>query len=811
MGRTALKAIQAAAGSAGGADFYPYTIDNSARFAGSETLYRAQSTPTNNKKWTFSCWYKYTGPTSSWLGILGAGSSGSDYTNFYLNSNHFLLNHVSYGQMDNTAYYRDSSAWYHVVVAFDSTQASASNRQKIYVNGVLEAQTYSYGAWPLNFNTDINQSGYTLYIGRSGETASYSKQYLAECVFIDGQQLPPSDFAETKNGVWIPKEITGLTFGNNGFYLKFDNSGALGTDSSGNGNNFTVSGLTASDQMLDTPTLNYPTLQFNFSTSATTYSEGNLVAQQDSAAGKHTRASFALPTTGKWYWEVQFIDARSFDPPTTAFGIGVSDDDGIGDYGYTKGAIFGSVPASTTLYAYQDGAYTSGNNITLSNAVVDGDWFGIAYDADTRKVWLWSQRDNAWLASGNPSAGTNPWKTLTALSAGQDYFPILMTQTNDSGRWSKFGVNFGQQSFVGTAPTDFLQLNATNLPEPAIGPNSTTKTSEVFDVVLYTGNGTAIGSGGKTVSDYNFQPDMVWIKDRNSSSQGPIFTVTRGPTNYVYVDGGEPETTDTESLTSFTSTGFTLGSNSKVNASGNNFFSCAWKGGTESSNTDGSITSNVSVNTDTGISIMEWTGTGVAGTIGHGLGVVPDFVDYKRIPSAASGHLTWLSSDPTSMLYLSYTDATASGRYTQYMNAQPTTSTIPVTTNYSVNDSGVLFQAMCFAEKENFSKITKYTSNASTDGPFIYCGFLPKWVLIKSRDLNSTNWLLLDVERDTYNVADHTWLISQVGQAESTANDFIDILSNGVKVRSTNSQINSSGSYYLIAFAENPFKYSNAR
>ena len=303
MSNELITALQSAAGNAG--SFYPYPVDNSVRFAGSETLYRAQTTPTNNKKWTFSCWFKYIGPSSSWKGIIGAGTSGSDYTNFYMNGNHWLLNHVSYGQMDNTAFYRDPSAWYHVVVAFDSTQASAGDRQKIWVNGVKEAQPYSYGSWPQNFNTNINKSGYTLYIGRSGESASYSTQYLAECVFIDGQQLDPTNFAETRNGVWVPKEITGLTFGNNGFYLDFADSSNFGNDVSGNNNDFTSSGLTSREHMPDTPTNNFSTLNPLDISNSTTLRYGNL----DHAGGQlytiwRSSAGTHAVSSGKWYAEV---------------------------------------------------------------------------------------------------------------------------------------------------------------------------------------------------------------------------------------------------------------------------------------------------------------------------------------------------------------------------------------------------------------------------------------------------------------------------------------------------------------------------
>ena len=827
--------IQAAAG-VGGGDFYPYTVDNSILLeplsSGSPRLDRTISSGSQTT-FTWSFWVKPPVVVPSGTvntGQLGVNGGAVDTALRMTNSANgtypnllwpYAYNGGYIGQDRTVSVFRDASAWYHVVWVVDTTNGTEADRSIIYVNGVRQSVTQDY-AWTLNGNTGAGTSGNNMYITSYG--------YMAEVVFLDGTAASPTDFGEEKNGVWIPKDPSGLTFGTNGFWLDFADSADLGNDVSGNGNDFTSSGLTSSDQMTDTPTNNFVTLNPIFNhlsrSKKLTLAEGNLKTSGNTSESTGYLSRWATKyfdtsdDTG-YYFEVYIRSRSYYASANNTWGFENVDASGINLIG-NSGTGVGLLDVDTTKSQIRENSSVTFDNLTpiaTGNVVL-----GFAIKGN--KVWM--HIGGTWINSGNPAAGTGQ---VATLSGGLYRFGITGYGGSASNSYtSTSDINFGQNgSFNGqvtaggnadengygdfyySVPSNFYSVCTANFPEPAIGPNSTTTTSEVFDVVLYTGNGTAIGSGGKTISDYNFQPDMVWIKDRSSSTHGPMFTVTRGPTKYVNVDGGEYEVTSTESLTSFTSTGFTLGNSSNVNASGNSYFSCAWKGGTEVSNTDGSITSNVSANTDTGISIMEWTGTGTAGTIGHGLGVVPNFIDYKRLTSPDCGHLTWLSSDPTTMLYLSYTDAKYGGRYTAYMNAQPTTSTIPVTTDGCVNGSGWLYQAMCFAEKENFSRITKYTANNSTDGPFIYCGFLPKWVLIKSSDLNSTNWLLLDVERDTYNVADHTWLISQSGQAESTANDFIDILSNGVKVRSTNSQVNSSGGYYLIAFAENPFKYANAR
>src|SRR6056300_418913 len=366
-----------------------------------------------------------------------------------MNSNHFLLNGYGpggYGQMDNTAFYRDSSAWYHVVVAFDSTQASAGDRQKIWVNGVLEASPYSYGAWPLNHNTYINQSGRTLFVGRSGETASYSKQYLAECVFIDGQQLDPTNFAETKNGVWVPKEITGLTFGNNGFYLDFANSGALGTDSSGNGNNLTSSGFTSSDQMIDTPTNNFATLNVSDTAGANlTISEGNLRFSSSTAAHTAIRATQGIPETGKWYWEV------CLEAITSQLKIGVVEYDiPIASMSTSPYTLAGLWVTNTGEYLGDFYVYTNENGTQYGPTIrsVSSKPIGqVAYDANSGKIWYgwdgtWILNNGADNNSADPANGTSP---TTTISTDKTLIPVHGSYDSDARV-----VNFGQDgTFAG--------------------------------------------------------------------------------------------------------------------------------------------------------------------------------------------------------------------------------------------------------------------------------------------------------------------------------------------------------------------------
>jgi hypothetical protein len=813
MSSSSRKMLQAAAGNAGGGGFYPYTVDYSARFNENDNAYltKTPASAGDQNTWTLSVWFKIGIPrTNDGICLWGAGSNSAStktdriFIRDPAGTDGWTLDFTSWATSNQISVrtsqvFRDPSAWYHLVVAVDTNQGTASNRVKMYLNG-SQITDFISETYPSSGYNTATLGNVPQYIGRrrtnTGTTyVDYYDGYMSQYALIDGQQLTPSSFGENKNGVWVPKNISGLTFGTNGFLLDFSNSAALGTDVSGNGNNFTSSGLTSSDQMADTPTNNYPTLQAAFSTSATTYSNGNLEAQQDSGANKHTRATFGLPTTGKWYWEVQFIDARATDPPSTTFGIGVSDNDGIGDSGYSTGAVIATVPGSTTTYAYKDGAYTPADNITLSNAVVDGDWFGIAYDADTRKMWLWSERDNTWLASGDPANGTNPWKTLTALSASQTYFPIAMTQTNDSGRWSKFGVNFGQYAFVGSAPTDFLELKAANLPEPVIGPNSAENVTDYFNVVLYTGNGTAIGSGGNAITGVGFQPDMVWIKNRDAADSWMIFDDARGATKYISFNTSSAEATSTESLTSFDSDGFTLGNNVAVNTSGEDYVAYCLKKGSASefdfryiNHTNGS---NTSIDFSDVLSNAK-------------MYVHREFDGADSWRTYHTGLAAFISSTPY-LMYLDLTDAQTSISSRTISGTEGTTFQLD---SAAGTQDGYVW---AFGEQEGFSKFGSYTGNGSTDGPFIYTGFRPAFVMVKQTN-TARDWELFDSERNAYNVSNKI-LEPNNSDAEITASTAImDILSNGFKLRGTASAVNESGgSYIYMCFSENHFKYSNAR
>jgi hypothetical protein len=330
------------------------------------------------------------------------------------------------------------------------------------------------------------------------------------------------------------------------------------------------------------------------------------------------------------------------------------------------------------------------------------------------------------------------------------------------------------------------------------------KPSEYFNTNLYSGN-----SSTQSLTGVNFQPDFTWIKERNGVEHHYLFDAVRGVTNFIYSNLSNGEASNANSLTAFDSDGFSLGNYADINESGKTYASWNWKAdGTAVSNTDGDITSSVSANTTSGFSIVSWTGTGATATVGHGLGVAPSVIIPKnRTDTGTDWYTYWKALGNTNAIRLNTTGASAATGI--WNNTSPTSSVFSVIDNPVCNASGKSYIAYCFAEIKGFSKFGSYTGNNSSDGPFIYTGFKPAWVLIKQT--NSSNiWELFDNKRSPFNLVDD-YLSPDTSDAETTgSSQNLDFLSNGFKPRSSGSGLNGSGSSYIyMAFAEQPLVGDN--
>jgi len=331
------------------------------------------------------------------------------------------------------------------------------------------------------------------------------------------------------------------------------------------------------------------------------------------------------------------------------------------------------------------------------------------------------------------------------------------------------------------------------------------KSDDYFNTKLYTGNGYPT-SGTQSITGVGFQPDLIWIKDRDTSGNSHIWTDSvRGNTKNIFSNLTNAESTKTDRVTSFDSDGFSLGADASqgVNDNGSSQVSWNWlaANGT-ASNTDGSITSTVSANTTSGFSIVSFTGTGSAATVGHGLGKEVDWIIIKNRNDSVlwSGYHRSVGATKYISINSSGAAATSSGMWN---NTDPTSSVFSVGASNNTNDSGDGMIAYCFASIKGFSKFNKYTGNGSTNGPFVYTGFKPAWLMVKRTD-STNNWLMMDNKRNSANPMGEE-LKADESSAGNTATRW-DFLSNGFKLRNGGAAVNGSGaSYIYMAFAENPF------
>ena len=338
-----------------------------------------------------------------------------------------------------------------------------------------------------------------------------------------------------------------------------------------------------------------------------------------------------------------------------------------------------------------------------------------------------------------------------------------------------------------------------------------------FQVKAYTGNGTAIGSGGLAVTldgDEDMQPDFVWLKNRSTADRSnQVYDVLRGVTKGLKTNSSDEENTSSERLTAFGSDGFTVGDNVDVNTSGDNYVAWCWKAGTAFSNdasatSVGDIDSTGSISTAAGISIMSYTGTGTADqSVAHGLGATPQFIIIKNRTTAGYWPVTnprFVSVSDTNILYLQLTAAESDDTNINGTTA-PSSTVFGVDDYGAVNTSGDAHIAYCFAPKQGYSAMGSYTGNGSTDGPFVYTGFSPAWVLVKKSSVSGSSWTVLDNKRNTFNPMGKG-LFPDSAQAEYDYTDRRDFYSNGFKIRISGSAENTSGVIYTyMAFAEAPF------
>jgi len=790
-------------------DFYgkssEFRIERSLRFNNNDNakLYRQIGNPTSSGTWTFSCWVKRSevfGSNSITLFSARSGTNpiqiyfpggGDDRLRFYDDGRDMYTDHR----------FRDPAAWAHIVVTRTPTANS------IYVNGVLE-KTSTFSSRTTS-NANVNGANHALgmlyFVGSA--TGFYGDFYLAESFFIDGQALAPSNFGEYDNDdVWNPKDYSG-SYGNNGWRLKFDSNSStsnLGNDSSGNGNTFTTSGLSVSagignDSLRDSPSAspsqtdtgvggqisaNYAVL--NWLSNNGTLSNGNTTISM-STSYKNARSTLAFPTSGKWYVEA-YVHSATGSAVGANIGFATNNADLSGGYGGKSDVYMGNFADQLRFYNQTSVAAASGS---LSAGTI----IQLAYDADNNKAWIGinnTWRNSSGGTNGNPATGANQ---TFSIPTTKEFFAYI------GGYNNTITANFGARPFSYTAPSGFKCLCTANLPTPAVANGK-----DAFDIKLWTGN----GSNSRSITGYEFSPDFVWIKRRNGYRDHALFDIVRGTTKTLRSNTNGHEQTYSTSLTSFNSDGFTIGGLSLVNTNTAPYVGWAWDAGSSTvTNSVGSFDSQVRANQTAGFSIVK-ANIG-SGNVGHGLNAVPSLIFTKSLNTGNwIVHGNVFSSPASNYLVLNSTDSVFTNT-SAFNNTAPTSSTFNFNAIhfYGGNRDCVSY---CFAPVEGYSAFGSYVGSGNSNGPFVYTGFRPRFILVKALSTVSYgNWVMHDTARSAHNVST-TNLYANRSNPEDTSYWF-DLLSNGFKVRS-NAFDGTNGwmsNYLYAAFAEHPLNSARAR
>jgi len=773
-------AMMAAAHTASGPSVV--SVGKSALFdsANSEYLSQTFSTPTDQDVFTFSTWL-YRGLQGILSGVFAGAATNQDV--LYFNSTANTLKLILSGStvFETSMVFRDIG-WYHIVWKQSGTSAT------LYVNGVSVAT----GTGTVN---DIN-TAVAHTIGSYNGAANYYNGYIAESVFIDGLQLAPTSFGQydSTGTFWTPKssaEIKALTFGNNGFYL--DNTTNAQTDASGNGNNFTNNNTVVTDT--HTPT----NIEFLMSPINVTDPSDNPVLSNGnrtytaSSASAQTRmgGNIPFPSSGKWLQGVSLSDKDN----GKAFAVWTdrTDGDGFPNFGGFLG---------WHLTTVMNGYNSSGSSpFSLDSNFTTSDQFWIAVDIDNSKVWLGFYDDSAstitWYAAdggtdGNPATGDNPFESIDCSGA------VFAGAAQNSKAFTL--VKEADCPF--TIPTGYSFLNTTNLAANITRTKSNLE--EYFDSTLYEGT----GSEQNVVSDTTTNTSAFsWIKNRDAADNHMLFDRVRGATKDIHSNTTDIEVTNAQTVKAFIGGGVTLGTDAEVNTSSESYVLWNWMmetAGSGSSNTDGTInTTSTLVDTNLGLSISTYTGTGANATIGHGLGVVPEFFMVKILDTGGTDWMVYHSAlGATKNLVLNKTTSFSTS-ITRWNNTEPTSSLISLGTTTAVNGSGSTYVCYAFAPSQ-FISIGSYNGNGNANGTFIPTvnslgiPIQPAWFMARSTG-SGQDWRIVDNKRNPSNV--NNLHLRANTTAADTSETNLDIDTGGIKIRTSSGGWNTSGTEYIyLAF-----------
>ena len=762
------------------------------------------STSATRTKWVFSTWAKRSRLGYAMPLYQATAVDGSDIATIHFGADDRLeIAQHSSGYVSRyltEGVFRDPAAWYHITVVFDTTIAEA-NRVKLYVNGVLET------AW--NIETPVGPSATWSYgtqvghmINNMNHYTTIGGGYFADVYWLDGTVTLPSGFTkwcdvfaeeDGTTGQWKPKATSGLTFGTNGFHLDFEDSSDIGNDVSGAGNDWTPTNLAASDVVNDRPTDNYPVFNPLFITHSgagnDTLSEGNTkVVTHGTGIPMVPSTIYMPPNSGTYYAEFTMSAAGAM------FGI-IRDDapEGARAYHSSYGWGYEGHPSDSSLQYKVTGAVAE--TLTGSQASYPSKG-GVSYNTDTGEVKFY--------IGGTDRGG------YTGLSTDHSY-----------GFWAGDGsgaisytltANFDENDWDNT-PSGVKQLSTAQLPTPTIA-----KGEDYFTSKLWTGTATSPIPAAKVLDfPWSLASDggLVWQKMRNSVGSHYLFDTVRGDDKALYSDLTDVEQGNYPSYYTqdFDGSGdYSIqqdfdgsGNGDEVNRAGKTYVAWGWK-----------------KSATAGFNIVGWTGDAEdydTGTqeVNHGLGVAPEMIIAKGRTDNAGMDFGWFvyhkDTSTDTYLVLNSSDMEAGDEWT----TMPLTNIGAVKVDVGTDDSNIYLNyggdeysdadtyiGYFFASVDGYSKVGSFSGSSTA---FIYTGFRPSFILAKRSD-DSGNWLMFDDEREGYNV-DNDVLMANDRAIEATA-DYIDILSNGFKIRTSDSDLNS-GTVIYYAVAKSPLKYASAR
>ena len=809
-------------------------IENSLRvnLTDSSYLIRTPSSAGNRRTFTISLWARRSSKSGS--AMFGAWISNTDRATLRFNSD--FIEFQSTGESVKTSKpFADTNAWYHIVAAIDTTQGTQSNRGKIYVNGVL--QSLQSNNLTQNVQTSVNNNSVQTFGTRwiSGYNGGFDG-YLAEINLIDGFQLDPTYFGYTEfqTGIWRPKAYVG-SYGTNGVRLDFSDNSAttaitLGKDRSGQGNDYTPTNLSVSagagnDSFPESPTLKKEFATFNSNLqkgAGADYRQGNYSFYSNDDGTVQTRANMST-RSGKWYAEFKLTTYthRSGSYPY----IGVARAEGFSNTW---------VGQSGTAYQSQGSIWRNSNTLETGHATyTQGDTISVAINLDSSPPQVWWAKNGTYIRSGANPATFTAGINIEPASISGDYTFTASLYANP-GQWD---ANFGQRPFAYSVPAGYKTLNTDNF---SINTPTIIRPQKHFGAIVYTPN-----SGGLTVTGLEFTPDLIWVKSRTQLYRHYLWDSVRGPGQKALSSNTQDaEGADATTIGAFVEGGFTLPGASGINDNGsgtNGVVAWCWKGGgaptTTNSASVGSVPTagsvkidgadatsalagtvypnKMSVNTTAGFSISQYTGTGSAFTLAHGLTKRPDMTIVKTTDTGSTDWIVYTKVFDGSNDYIILNSNSQSGN-SGLPGVTDTVFSWNGGSGYS-NTNGRNYIMYNWTSIPGYSKIGYYSALGSTDGAYVELGFKPAFILIRptanfgGSDQNYSTWGLWDSTRSPSNVVTYAGMLTanknnleQVrgNGANNGALAAFDIVGTGIKVRNSAYEVGYSGVYFYMAFAE---------